>query len=83
MLSSRPRLVPTSGWELPGELSIHAGVRIEGDDREGCAQLCLARPLERKRACRVCREPRLDGVTGSYGSEICGVARVLGSSAFA
>jgi hypothetical protein len=31
VLPTRPRLVPTSGWELPGAFSIHAGARIEGD----------------------------------------------------
>jgi hypothetical protein len=39
VLPTRPRLVPTSGSELPGGFSIHAGVRIEGDDREGREQL--------------------------------------------
>jgi len=46
VLPTRPRLVPTSGSELPGGFSIHAGVRIEGDDREGREQLLryAARP---------------------------------------
>jgi hypothetical protein len=46
VLPSRPRLVPAPGSELPGGFSIHAGVRIEGDDREGREQLLryAARP---------------------------------------
>jgi hypothetical protein len=46
VLPTRPRLVPASGSELPGGFSIHAGVRIEGDDREGREQLLryAARP---------------------------------------
>jgi hypothetical protein len=39
VLPARPRLVSTSDSELPGGFSIHAGVRIEGDDREGREQL--------------------------------------------
>jgi len=46
VLPTRPRLVPASGSELPGDFSIHAGVRIEGDDRDGREQLLryAARP---------------------------------------
>jgi len=46
VLPARPRLVPAPGSELPGGFSIHAGVRIEGDDREGREQLLMyaARP---------------------------------------
>jgi len=46
VLPARPRLVSTSDSELPGGFSIHAGVRIEGDDREGREQLLsyAARP---------------------------------------
>jgi len=46
VLPTRPRLVPTWDSELPGGFSIHAGVRIEGDDREGREQLLMyaARP---------------------------------------
>ena len=82
VLPTRPRLVPTSESELPGGFSIHEGVRIEGDDREGREQLC---PKDRssERACRARREPGLDRVRGRYGPEICGAARVLGGAAFA
>ena len=46
MLPARPWLVRAPGSELPGGFSIHAGVRIEGDDREGREPLLMyaARP---------------------------------------
>jgi hypothetical protein len=57
--SNRWRVPLASRLELPGGFSIHAGVRIDGDDREGREQLC---PKDRsgERACRACREPALE-----------------------